>query len=851
MADPGETDLGEELAERPEADKLSRAVARSRIAGALFAKHEPVKLGRYHLLEQVGAGAMGVVWGAWDPELDRRVAIKLVKTDLASARERIVREGQALAKLSHPNVVPVYDVGVVDDQVYLVMEWVRGENLRVWAAQPRADREVAAVYRAAAHGLAAAHSAGLIHRDFKPENAILGDDGRVRVLDFGLARGHTEASDGARAGTPKFMAPEQAVGDAVVASDQYALGVSLRESLGKTPPRWLAEIIARATAVEPAQRFASMHDLETALGRDPATVWRRRILVAGALGLAGAAFAIGTIRRSSAVEQCTGGASEIAAVWNTGIDAGIAARLRTLGPYGARIAQLVPMDLGRYAADWATAHQAACRAHARGELTSQLFAANLGCLARARVALTTAAEVLVTVSTAKLPDALVAVHGLPMVQGCRVEAETSAVSPPPLAVATRVTEVDADVVRARTLALAVDPRALDVAAGADRAAIELAYPPLVGKAALVHGFALLLQHKRSEAIAAFDRATTSALEGRDSATAVEAIARRLFAIAVDSSAAGSRPTDTEATIALAEPLAVGMRPTGGFARALLFNNVGTVRLARQDRVGARIWFEKALHERPPGTADGIELASIVGNLALVEPDHTKRDALFQREGDELEAVLGPDHPLTLDARIRAAMFVEHPQRARTLLAAACGRYRQFHPRLVERATQCAYELAWLAEEGGDVAGAAKELASIAPGKLEARVAVGYQLLLAGRFVEADRSMIATADELAKEPHFWMRWRGVDALIVAATAEHRNGEVARERATLERALSTISELEGLKATTFYQRRLARIHRMLAGIVASPAEHAREALAWYRAAGGYDDVIAELERFTPRR
>ncbi len=836
------------LTERPVPDALSRAVARSRIAGALFAKHEPVKLGRYHLLEQVGSGGMGIVWGAWDPELDRRVAIKLVKTELASARERMVREGQALAKLSHPNVVPIYDVGVVDEQVYLVMEWVRGENLRAWVKKPRTERQIAAVYRAAAHGLAAAHAAGLIHRDFKPDNAMIGDDGRVRVLDFGLARGHEEESDGRRAGTPMYMAPEQAEGEAVPASDQYALGVSLREALGDKPPRWLAEIILRATAAEPAHRFASMDELATALGRDPAVVWRRRVLAAGALALAGGAFAVGTWRASDAVERCTGGASEIAAIWNTGTSAAIAAHLRRLGPYGAEVAATLPDELATYATGWATAHGGACRAHGRGELTPDLYAANLGCLARARVAFSTTRDVLAGATAERLPDALVAARALPMVEGCALEAETSSVTPPSQAIAAPVAVVSDDVVRARTLALAVDPRALEVAARADRAAVELGYPPLIGTAALVHGFTLLLRDERAQAILELDRSIAAALEARDGATAVEAVARKLFAIAIDARVGGAKISDdTTATIALAEPFAAGIQPGGGFARALLLNNAGTVRLALQDREGARGWFEKALRVRPRGTPDAIELASIIGNLGLVELDHAKRDELFRREGDELESVVGRDHPLALDARIRAAMFIESSDQARTALADVCGRYRRLHAYLVGRSTQCAYEAAWLAEEAGDRATASRELAGIDPSTLEAGPAAGYALLLGGKSAEASRSMLATADTLAKESHFWPRWRGVDALIVAALAQRELHDRALERETLQRALVAITALPGLKDTTFYQRRLARIHAMLARLGAG-AEHKREALNWYRAAGGYAAEVAALEALT---
>jgi hypothetical protein len=569
------------------------------------------------------------------------------------------------------------------------------------------------------------------------------------------------------------------------------------------------------------------------------------------VGVAGAAFAIGTLRADSAVERCTGGAAEIATVWNAGVGAGIAAHLRGLGPYGTEISKTIEGELDRYATRWATAHREACQSHDRGELTSPIYAANLGCLERARVALATVSEVLVTASPVRLPDALVAARALPMADRCRSETETSSVSPPPEAIAGRVAEVDAQVVRARVLALAVDPRAIQTAETAARAADALGYPVLIGRAALVQGFALLLQQKRKEAIIAFDRATTAALEARDGQTAVEAIARKLFARATRIAPTDATAAEAQAMIAFAEPLALGLRPGGGFARTLLFNNAGTVALSQQDTTTARTWFQKALRERPIGTADGVELASIVGNLGLVETDHAKRDELFDREGNELADALGADHPLALEARIRAAMFVENPGRARAMLRDVCGRYRRLHPHLIERAGQCAYELAWFAEEHGDAAEASSNLTTFGPEQVEARVAAGYRLLLAGEFADASRAMGVLADDLGTQPHFWYRWRGVDALIIVAIAQHRLGDLALERTTLERALVVAGAFDGLKPTTFYQRRLARIHLMLARISAQPAEHARAALAWYRAAGGYDELVAELEPLTYSR
>ena len=156
-------------------------------------------LGRYSLLRKLGEGGMGVVYSAYDEELDRRVAIKLLRVRAGAssrAASRMLREAQAMAKLSHPNVVQVYDTGELSGQVFLAMEFVQGQTLREWIqgpleaprATPRPWREVLAMFVQAGQGLAAAHAAGLVHRDFKPDNVLVGSDGRARVLDFGLAR---------------------------------------------------------------------------------------------------------------------------------------------------------------------------------------------------------------------------------------------------------------------------------------------------------------------------------------------------------------------------------------------------------------------------------------------------------------------------------------------------------------------------------------------------------------------------------------------------------------------------------------------------------------------------------------
>jgi serine/threonine protein kinase len=217
-------------------------------AGLFGSTRGPTTLARYVLEERLGQGAHGIVYRAHDPGLDRKVAIKLLRPDAyrgadpSEARSWLVREAQALAKVSHPNIVTVHDVGEYEIAphaglgVFVVMELVDGPTLAQWLAQPQEPAEVLRHFLAAGRGLAAAHAAGLVHRDFKPHNVLLGSDGRARVVDFGLAvptRGGKVTADGSEvAGTPRYMAPEQHAGAEIDArSDQFAFCVALFEGL--------------------------------------------------------------------------------------------------------------------------------------------------------------------------------------------------------------------------------------------------------------------------------------------------------------------------------------------------------------------------------------------------------------------------------------------------------------------------------------------------------------------------------------------------------------------------------------------------------------------------------------------
>ena len=287
----------------------------------------PAALGRFEVRGKLGEGGMGVVYRAYDRTLEREVALKLVNArGGADARARLVREAQAMARVAHPHVVPIYDVGTDDEHVFIAMELVRGTTLTAWLrAAPRPWRDTLRLLVEAGRGLAAAHRAGLLHRDVKPDNILVGEDGRARIVDFGLARAAradevalaelAAAPDdgpaaggvaleltraGAVVGTPGFMSPEQLDGLVTPLADQWSFAATayhalfgrlpwtgadlaaLREAVTTTapapppptdvPPAVTAAIV-RGLRRFPDERFASMaallDELAAALAVDP------------------------------------------------------------------------------------------------------------------------------------------------------------------------------------------------------------------------------------------------------------------------------------------------------------------------------------------------------------------------------------------------------------------------------------------------------------------------------------------------------------------------------------------------------------------------------------------------------
>lgn len=316
-------------------------------ADAASLKAPPTTIGRYQILELIGAGGMGLVFEARDPELRRQIAIKLLRGRDDELGQRLIREARAMAEIQHPNVVAVHDVGKHGEhEVYVAMELVRGANLRKWqTGATRSEREILDAYEQAGRGLAAAHAVGLVHRDFKPDNVLIGDDGRIRVTDFGLARHGTDEERATRAsrrslenltmtgalnGTPGYVAPEQyAHGTFDARSDQFAFCVAVWEALaGNRPFRGatldaiekatlagdisepgtpirpaVRTILERGFAIDPAARWASIDDLLAALAATQARGNKRRYLIGGivvaALAIAGVAT-VGALNKSPA-----------------------------------------------------------------------------------------------------------------------------------------------------------------------------------------------------------------------------------------------------------------------------------------------------------------------------------------------------------------------------------------------------------------------------------------------------------------------------------------------------------------------------------------------------------------------
>ncbi len=432
------------------------------------------------IIDRLGAGGMGVVYSAYDPELDRRIAVKLVSIEAGAeaqqGRDILLREAQAMARLSHPNVIAVHDVGTIGDGVFFAMERVDGGTLRQWLAERRPWREMLAVFAQAGRGLAAAHAAGLVHRDFKPENVLMGKDGRARVTDFGVARalekailetvGNASASDnwlrpqvtrhGRVVGTPGYLAPEQFDGPVTPQTDQFSFCVCLYEALvgqrpfsgatfseyadevrskrvsfppGADAPGFVREAVLRGLEKDPARRFPTMEGLLEALARDPRA--RRLRLLATGLVLAALAVVVGRTLAVRAAEEraCARLAARAQASWDQRREPIGRAFAATGRPFAADAVRAVQSRLTAFSRTWGEARGAVCRKQAA--LPPALHVSAGACLDQSAQLMDETAALLGRADATMVQHAPQMVASLPPPRDCLDEAVLASAPAPP------------------------------------------------------------------------------------------------------------------------------------------------------------------------------------------------------------------------------------------------------------------------------------------------------------------------------------------------------------------------------------------------------------------------------------
>lgn len=512
---------------------------RDRIAAALFERPVPrTEVGRYSIDRKLGEGAMGVVYEGRDEALDRTVALKVIRTsawDGGDATSRFQREAQALARLSHPNVVTIHEIGEHEDQLFIAMELVRGRTLREWVRDEKPDwRTSMPIFVQAGRGLAAAHAAELVHRDFKPANCIVGDDGRVRVLDFGLARGlasEDEATEsrpsmkvleatltatGALVGTPAYMAPEQLRGRAVdAASDQFAFCVALYEALvgvrpfsgnsaytlhenirNGTPrgpteaqvtgtPAAVLSIVSRGLSYESTDRWPDMASLLDALEQYPIQRRRRRTLAAGVVV---AALTAGGVAFAQREAPCSGLSENRAPGWTEDRRSVVRASIMDGGDRSQAVWQTFDTTAGKWANAWTQARVHACEeALVLGRTTPGVYDRQAACLDRREATFSRYTEQLSTDPSA-WRNALAFAEALPSIASCTDPDRVLAIEPPSPAIASRVDEVRARVDDAYAHRLSGDIAKSSAVAESAQAGISgIEYPQLSAQVNLLLG----------------------------------------------------------------------------------------------------------------------------------------------------------------------------------------------------------------------------------------------------------------------------------------------------------------------------------------------------------------------------
>lgn len=667
------------------------------------------ELGRYVILELRGAGGMGVVYGAYDPKLDRRVALKLLQPGASDADEagaRLLREAQALAKLAHPNVVTVHDSGMLGDFVFVEMELVEGATLGEWS-KGKPWREILGAYLQAGRALAAVHGVGLVHRDFKPSNAVVDKEGRVRVLDFGVARAiddvppeptsesEREAGDvvrvsrdpiamadvaptaaGITTGTPAYMPPEQWRGSAIDArADQYAFAVSLFHALygvlpfarpgaakmidvtmrgpiaprpaGSRVPGYLHLALVRALAFDAADRFPSMGELLIALSDDAKGRRRRRALMA--VAALSALLAIGLlVRHERAREERACSATEkLAGAWDEDKQERIhAALLRSGNDAAEDVWSRVRSMLDAYATSWAQMRTLACREsrHSSRTVADAALGAKLMCLDWRLRELRGLTDVLATDSK-DVHQSVDAAMGLVPVADCANPAMRDAVKPyEDPAIRSRVDAMRSKLAEVDAQRLAGRPKiAKPLAVLAVAEARQTNVRAAVGLALLALGRVQQADGDYKGAAASLEEAVWAAEASRDDPTLFYAADELAFVV-------GYRSSDPVAGAHWEKHASAALERVGSpdVMAADLYNTRLALAQLRKDRELTIEYAHKALELSVRGFGAGhAKVARAENNLGVAYSSAGRYDEAllhWRRAVDLYDKAVGPTHP---------------------------------------------------------------------------------------------------------------------------------------------------------------------------------------------------------------
>ncbi|PCC72767.1 Serine/threonine protein kinase [Nannocystis exedens] len=719
---------------------------------------EVVRIGRFVVLGRQGAGAMGVVYRAYDEALDRKVALKLLRApgaDHSQARARLLREAKALAQLSHPNVVQVYDVGEWGGLDFIALEFVQGQTLRTWLSeQARSWSEILQVFAQAGRGLAAAHAAGLVHRDFKPDNVLIDGQGRVFVADFGLARSADSplpeqismasrsnpalaklTAMGSLIGTPKYMAPEQFMRiPADARSDQFSFCVALYEALfGRRPfvgetvdelrqsvllgkvlpppvltmvPQWLQDLTMRGLARDPTRRFPSMDALLAELDR----VRGRRRMIAG---LAGLALGVAAFVFTQAAPVCQGADDKLAGVWDASRGRALhEAFLATDLPFAAQTSVLTRDALDGYAADWKAMHEEACLAHHRGEQSDMVLDLRMSCLQRRRTELAARVDVLAEAEPSTLTYAVDAVRSLTPVAGCgdpiqlldewkRIDALRDPTAP------TRVETLRLKLAHIDALERAGQiPRGLALAEKAVRDAQALDYQPVLAEAHLRRGSLLAESGDTLAAENELWRAIVTATRSDHEEVLARAMVKEVYVLAHAADSFESADRMAERAGALLDRIAPRSRLVGE-----LRNNLAVLRFQQGRHAESEALHQENLQFRrsilPPHDP---EIAMTLCNLGVDLQERrrfSEAGELLRQSIDVFSDAVGEQHPHTLQTLANLALVQfdnGEYERARESLAGSLDAWTTIigHDNPIAAEQQCVAGL--LDIRDGDVAG---------------------------------------------------------------------------------------------------------------------------------------------------